>query len=253
MQVNLLGSLEVVEDGVPLTIPGEKLRAILAALALTPGTPVSRDDLIDELWSGRPPRNAENSLQGHIARLRRILAERTGKQSLRGVIQTSYSGYVLAVPGHDVDALRFHDLVVHAETAHGQHPRRTVTVLTEALRLWRGPALLDAGHGAICRAACARLAETRLTAREQLFDAKLKLDMHRSIITELEQLHVQYPLRERFCEQLMTALYRSGRQADALDAYHRTRQRLAQDLGLEPGQGLRAKFHEILRQDPALL
>jgi DNA-binding SARP family transcriptional activator len=77
--------------------------------------------------------------------------------------------------------------------------------------------------------------------------------MHRFVITELEQLHAQYPLRERFCEQLMTALYRSGRQADALDAYHRTRQRLSQDLGLEPGRALRDKFHEILRQDPALL
>ncbi|KRV46512.1 hypothetical protein AQ490_11510 [Wenjunlia vitaminophila] len=253
MQVNILGSLEVVDEGISLSIPGEKLRAILAVLALTPGSPVSRDDLIDELWAEEPPRNAENSLQGHIARLRRILAERTGRESLRSIIQTSYSGYTLAIPTHDVDALRFYDLVLHAETVHEEHPRRTVVLLTEALRLWRGPALLDAGHGMICRMAYARLAETRLTAREQLFDAKLKLDMHRSVITELEQLHAQYPLRERFCEQLMTALYRSGRQADALDAYHRTRQRLAQDLGLEPGQALRAKFHEILRQDPALL
>jgi DNA-binding SARP family transcriptional activator len=153
MQINLLGSLEVVDEGISLSIPGEKLRAILAVLALTPGSPVSRDDLIDELWAEDPPRNAENSLQGHVARLRRILADRTGRDSLRSVVQTSYTGYTLALPPNDVDAMRFNDLVLRAETVQEAQPRRAVDLLTEALGYWRGPALLDTGQGMICRMA----------------------------------------------------------------------------------------------------
>ncbi|MFC9244732.1 BTAD domain-containing putative transcriptional regulator [Streptomyces sp. NPDC057136] len=253
MKIYLLGSQELADEHVSLQIPGEKLRAIVATLALSPNRPVSRNDLIDELWGENPPRNAENSLHGHIARLRRILAARTGRDDLRDLIGTSNFSYMLSLPESDIDASLFCDLVRRAAALRASDPAEAVTLLTEGLGLWRGPALLDAGHGMLCRMAYTRLTETRLTAYEQLFDARFALGLHRSIVTELEQLHAQYPLRERFCEQLITALYSSGRQAEALDAYHRTRQRLSHGLGLEPGHALQARFHEILRQDPVRL
>ncbi|MEW2164639.1 AfsR/SARP family transcriptional regulator [Streptomyces sp. NPDC007084] len=250
MEIRLLGSLEMADEHISLKIPGEKLRAIVAALALTPNRPVSRNDLIDELWGENPPRHAENSLHGHMARLRRIIADRTGMGCQRGLIGTSNFGYVLALPDRQVDALHFCDLVRRAALLQETDPGGAVRLLTEGLALWRGPALLDAGHGMLCRMASTRFTETRLTAYEQLFDAQFALGRHRSVVTELEQLHAQYPLRERFCEQLITALYSTGRQAEALDAYHRTRQRLSEGLGLEPGHALRARFQEILRQEP---
>ncbi|WP_416971094.1 AfsR/SARP family transcriptional regulator [Streptomyces sp. 4F14] len=250
MEIHLLGSLEMTDEHVSLDIPGEKLRAIVATLALTPNRPVSRNDLIDELWGENPPRRAENSLHGHIARLRRIIAARTGTGGLRDLIVTSNFGYALSLPDRHVDALFFCDLVRRAALLQDSAPEDAVRLLTEGLALWRGPALLDTGHGMLCRMAATRFTETRLTAYEQLFDAQFALGMHRWAVTELEQLHAQYPLRERFCEQLITALYRSGRQAEALDAYHRTRQRLSQGLGLEPGHALRARFQQILRQEP---
>ncbi|MBD0747731.1 AfsR/SARP family transcriptional regulator [Streptomyces sp. CBMA152] len=253
MKVRLLGSLEITDGHLTFRIPGEKLRAIVAALALSPGRPVSRHDLIDELWGEDLPRNAENSLQGHVARLRRIIESRTGRDGPRGLIQTSSFGYALSLPERDVDASQFTALVRQATTARRASPERAVRLLTEALALWRGPALLDTGQGMISRLAYTRLTEVRLMAYEHLFDAELDLGLHREVITELQQLHAQYPLRERFCEQLITALYRSGRQAEALDAYHRTRQRLSHSLGLEPGDALRARFQDILRREPATL
>ncbi|MGP9017240.1 AfsR/SARP family transcriptional regulator [Streptomyces sp. BR1] len=244
--------MEITDGHLTFRIPGEKLRAIVAALALSPGRPVSRHDLIDELWGEDLPRNAENSLQGHVARLRRIIESRTGRDGPRGLIQTSSFGYALSLPERDVDASQFTALVRQATAAH-RAPERVVRLLTEALALWRGPALLDTGQGMISRLAYTRLTEVRLMAYEHLFDAELDLGLHREVITELQQLHAQYPLRERFCEQLITALYRSGRQAEALDAYHRTRQRLSHSLGLEPGDALRARFQDILRREPATL
>ncbi|MFG3146034.1 BTAD domain-containing putative transcriptional regulator [Streptomyces sp. NPDC048243] len=250
MEIHLLGSLEMADEHISVKIPGEKLRAIVATLALTPNRPVSRNDLIDELWGENPPRDADNSLHGHMARLRRIIAARTGMGSQRDLIGTSNFGYVLSIPDRRVDALHFCDLVRRAALLQDSDPGGAVRLLTEGLGLWRGPALLDAGHGMLCRMASTRFTETRLTAYEQLFEAQFTLGMHRDVVTELEQLHAQYPLRERFCEQLITALYSTGRQAEALDAYHRTRQRLSQGLGLEPGHALRARFQEILRQEP---
>ncbi|MCD0484733.1 AfsR/SARP family transcriptional regulator [Streptacidiphilus sp. ASG 303] len=253
MQISLLGPLEVSEDGRPVRVPGEKLRSIVAVLSLNAGRPVPRSELIDELWDEEPPRSAENSLHGHIARLRRLLAVGAGKGRLRDTVQTSAAGYALALPQEAVDAFRFERLVAEAETVQGTQPARAVELLTGALGLWRGPALLDTGQGLSCRMAYTRLEGVRLTAYEHLFDARLRLGQHRAVVAELEQLHARYPLREHFCEQLITALYRSGRQAEALDTYHRTRRRLADSLGLEPCRSLRTRFQEVLRQDPSLM
>ncbi|MFH8560001.1 BTAD domain-containing putative transcriptional regulator [Streptomyces sp. NPDC017988] len=253
MQVRLLGPLQVIEEDIPIDIPGEKLRAITAVLALTPGTPVLAVDLLDELWGDRLPKTAENSLQSHIARLRRILASQTGKPNIRDLIRTSHSGYLLDVDVDDVDALRFTRVVDAAGQYLRDDPERVIKMLDEAFSAWRGPALLDAGNGMTCRIAYARLEETKLIGRELFIEAHLKLGRHQQVIPELEQLLTQHPLRERFCEQLMTALYRAGRQADAISTYRRVRYNLSVELGIDAGPGMRRKLDEVLQQEDTLL
>lgn len=253
MNINILGPLAVRDDGTHVRIPGEKLRAIVAVLALSPGHPVSRNSLIDELWGEEPPSNAENSLHGHIARLRRVLATRSGKLDLREIIETSPTGYALTASRVEVDAARFEALVQRAELCGDDELEEAASLLTEATALWRGPALVDTGQGALCRMAYTRLQQTRITACEKLFDVRLKMNQHRSLISDLEQMHSMHPFHERFCAQLITALCRSGRQADALDAYSRMCERLSHNLGLDPGRELKSKFYGILRQDSALI
>ncbi|GGQ49065.1 BTAD domain-containing putative transcriptional regulator [Streptomyces mutabilis] len=253
MQIEILGPLRVSSQGVLIDIPGEKLRAIVATLALSPGVTVSTSDLLDELWGERPPRSAVNSLQGHIARLRRALVTQSGEEEMRHVIKTSGSGYMLALSPRDVDASRFVADVKLAGRKSATEPMEAIALLTRALGAWRGPALLDTGHGMICRTAAAHLEETRLMARELMIDARLALGAHHETIPELEQLMSRHPLRERLCEQLMLALYRSGRQAEAISTFHRVRHRLSTELGLEPGPGLRNTLAEILRQEESLL
>lgn len=248
VRVNILGPLEVTDEGVPVTIHGGKLRALLAVLSLAPNRPVTIADLIDELWGTDPPSNAENSLQGHISRLRRSIVRCTGKESMWETIETSPAGYRLVLLPQLVDASYFIELVSRADRVYLNDPWAAMALLTEALELWRGPALVDTGQGALCRMAYVRLTEIKLTAHERHFDVMLRLGLFDRVIAELEQLHARYPLRERLCEQLMTALYRSGRQADAVTVYHRTRQRLATGLGLEPGHALQARFQQVLRQ-----
>ncbi|WP_458246862.1 AfsR/SARP family transcriptional regulator [Streptomyces sp. MAI_2237] len=253
MQVKLLGPLQLIEEGVSIEIPGEKLRAITAALALTPGTPVLAADLLDELWGDRLPKTAENSLQSHIARLRRILARQTGRPSTRDLIRTTHSGYVLDVDPEDVDALWFTHTVEMASQYVGKDPERAIELLSAAFAAWRGPALLDAGNGMTCRIAYARLEETKLIGRELFIAAQLKRGRHQQVIPELEQLLTQHPLRERFGEQLMTALYRSGRQADAISVYRRVQHNLSAELGIDPGPGMQRKLKEVLQQEENLL
>ncbi|MEU2506617.1 AfsR/SARP family transcriptional regulator [Streptomyces sp. NPDC007863] len=253
MEIGVLGPLAVLDGGVPIDIPGEKVRAIMATLALSPGVTVSSFDLLGELWGERPPRSAANSLQGHVARLRRALVQHSGKETMRGLIRTSGTGYMLALSPACVDASRFVADVELAGRLRGSDPGKVVTVLAEALATWRGPALLDTGHGMICRTAAARLEETRLMARELVIDARLALGAHHEAVPELEELLSRHPLRERLCEQLMTALYRCGRQADAISTFHRLRHRLTAELGLEPSPALQGTLAAILRQEAALL
>ncbi len=179
--------------------------------------------------------------------------QHSGKEELRNVIRTSGSGYMLMLPPENIDALRFIVDVELASRMKARDPEKAIVLLTDALGSWRGPALLDTGHGIICRTAAARLEETRLMARELLIEAKLALGGHYEVVSELEQLLSRHPLRERLCEQLMIALYRCGRQAEAIGTFHRVRQRLSAELGLEPGPGLQKTMAEILRHGPSLL
>jgi SARP family transcriptional regulator, regulator of embCAB operon len=246
MEIEILGSL-VVTAGDRHPVGGTKVRTTLAMLALNLGRVVSCEELVDELWGERPPRTAGNALQAHITRLRRLF-DSLGHRALVTVDR----GYLLDLPHHAIDANRFQDLAASGARAVAHQPQLAVEILERALRLWRGPALFDAGQGARCRAAAIWLDESHVIAREDLMSARLALGDERAVASELEHLVAQYPLRERLYDLLMLALYRAGRQADALDAFHRLRRRLGDDLGLQPDVRLQRRYRAILSHDPAL-
>jgi SARP family transcriptional regulator, regulator of embCAB operon len=247
VEISLLGPLEASFGDVRLNVPGEKLRTLLAIFGLSPSTAVSQDQLIGELWPQAPPKDTVNSLQVHVLRLRQLLASYAGARAARELLVTTSTGYRLCVPSDTIDAIRFTQLATAAQQP-GLEPAQRQRLLTQALDMWRGPALLDVGDSMTCRIAALRLEEARLIAQEELFDAELGLRRHAAAVPLLEQFSARYPLRERFSEQLMIALYRSGRQDDAIDVYHRTRQRLLSERGLEPNESIRSRFQEILRQ-----
>jgi DNA-binding SARP family transcriptional activator len=167
-------------------------------------------------------------------------------------MRTVSGGYLLDVPKACVDGYRFLDLAERGATEVRRRPGAAIDLLEEALRLWRGPALLDVCDGPRCRLEAAHLNERRLSAREDLITAKLANGDERGVVPELNLLTAQYPERERFSEQLMIALYRNGRQTEALDVFHHTRRRLATEMGLEPGRGMRQLYEAILIQDTVL-
>jgi YVTN family beta-propeller protein len=233
LRFRLLGPLEADRDGVPVDLGARKQRAVLALLLLEANRVVSTERLIDELWGDDPPETARSALQVYVAGLRKALGE--DGASLR----TRSPGYVLDVPPGRTDLDEFARL--RAES----RPR-------EALALWRGPALADLDGEPFAAAAAGRLEEQRLAVLAERIDADLALGRHGELVPELEALVAEHPYRERFRAQLMLALYRSGRQADALAAYRAARETLVEGLGIEPGEELRALERSVLEQDPAL-
>jgi YVTN family beta-propeller protein len=245
IDVRILGSLGVTIDGRPVSVGGGKQRLVFAALLLRRGEPVSVDQLIDLVWDERPPANAVKSIQVYVSQLRKELGPDR--------IATEGGGYLLRVQRGALDSERFEDAAARgdAELAAGD-AGRALTTLREGLALWRGEPLAEFRYEAFAQAEVARLEELRQTAIEQRIDAELMLGRHRQLVAELEQLVRDHPLRERLLGQLMVALYRSGRQADALDRYRAGRTRLDQELGLEPSPELRSLERAILEHDPAL-
>jgi YVTN family beta-propeller protein len=241
VEFRILGPIEVASNGETLAIGQGKQRAVLALLLLGAGEVVSSDTLIDELWDGRAPATAQKSLQVYVSRLRKVLGD--------GIIVTEARGYKLDVAPEAVDLHRFERLVSEARE---QLPPVAATTLRDALSLWRGGALADVADQPFAQRPIARLEELRLTAIEDRIEADLALGRHGQLAAELEGLVQQHPYRERLRAQLMLALYRMGRQADALAAYRDARATLADELGLEPGPELRALEQRILSQDPAL-
>jgi DNA-binding SARP family transcriptional activator len=230
MRLRILGPLEVLDtQGRRLEVSGTKRRALLATLVVQAGRTVSIPRLVAELWGPAPPANAVNALQAHIVRLRRALPE--------DHLVTHPTGYTLRA---DTDADDFTSLVAAARRSPDPAPR-----LREALSLWRGPALEGCGAGDICAAEASALDESRTAAMEMLYDARLRTGHHAEVIAELTESTVAFPLRERFYDQLMEALCRAGRQADALTVYERARTRLITELGVEPGPALRARARAI--------
>ncbi|RKS09671.1 DNA-binding SARP family transcriptional activator [Nocardiopsis sp. Huas11] len=252
MQITILGNVTIVAAGQSHPVRAAKVRTMLAVLALNPGTVISHDELCDELWADDSLGNARNALQAHATRLRRILEPLAPPGESAPVLRSVQNGYVLDLPSATVDGNRFLTLAGQGAAALHQHPGAAADLLQRGLDLWRGPALLDAGDGMRCRAAAALFDERRLTCWEDLVTARLALGDERQVIPELRRLVGQHPLHERFCDQLMLALYRSGRQGEALELFHRVRLRLTSELGLEPGRELQRRYAEILNHDPGL-
>ncbi|WJV44995.1 AfsR/SARP family transcriptional regulator [Streptomyces flavofungini] len=257
MHIHVLGPVSVATDGKLHGIQANKVRAMLATLALDAGRAVAHGDLADELWAGQPLGNTRNALQAHATRLRKVLDGHrldAHRPCRRGgtVLRAVRGGYLLDVPPGSVDGDRFLDLATRGAAALPVAPERAIELLQAALELWRGPALLDAGDGLRCRGAAALFDERRLTVREDLIRARLAVGDAARAVAELRRLVAQHPLRERFCELLMLGLYRTGRQAEALELFHVTRRRLDEELGVRPGIVLQRRHTEILSQDPAL-
>src|SRR3954447_22353534 len=245
MNFRILGPLEVLEDDRRVTLGGAKQRALLALLVLHANETMSVDRLIEELWGEHPPATAAKAVQAHVSRLRRALG--------RQVVTTRDHGYELIADPDDVDFRRFERLLAEGRGALGAgRPEPAAAALEEGLALWRGPPLADLAYEPFARAATTRLTELRVDALEELIDAKLELGRHAETVEALEQLIADHPYRERPRSQLMLALYRSERQADALQAYQDARRTLVDELGIEPGERLRELEQAILAQDPSL-
>src|SRR5262245_29499218 len=240
MEFRILGPLEVVDQGEAVKLGGSKQRSLLAFLLLHPNQAVSRDRLIDELWGEKPPETAPTAIQVYVSQLRKALG--------RDVIVTQTPGYLVRVGDGELDLERFERSVAEAQSAP---PEEASVLLTEALGLWRGTPLAELDVP-LARAAGARLDEQRLAALEQRIDADLALGRHAQLVHELEGLVREHPLREHLRGQLMLALYRSGRQANALDVYRTGRRLLDEELGLEPDDELQRLEKAILNHDPSL-
>jgi predicted ATPase/DNA-binding SARP family transcriptional activator len=247
VEFRVLGPLEVVATGQPLDLGTPRQRTLLGLLLVHAGEVVSYDRVVEDLWDGDPPATARHTLQGYVHRLRRTL----GADAWR--LTTRPPGYQLKVSTGELDAQRFQDLATAGRRALVRDdPQAAADELAAGLGLWRGPLLADLDEVAALEPERARLEALRLTALEDRIEADLALGGHGGLVAELETLLADHPYRERLWGQLMLALYRSGRQADALQAFHRARQVLDEDLGLEPSRWLRRRQEQILLQDPAL-
>lgn len=240
----ILGPVEVWHNGthVPVTAPMQ--RAVLTTLLVRPGEVVSVDSIVDQLWGPEPPQTAQVTIRNYVQRLRRTLPEQ--------VLDTAPPGYRLAIRPDNVDANRFASLVEQARTAASPNPVQAAQLFEEALRLWRGTPLVDLGDVPMRLVHSPRLEELYLGALEESFEVRLRLGWHARLLPELTALTDAYPLRERLCRQLMISLYRCRRSAEALSRYQTIRERLVEELGVEPGPELRRLHESILREDLTL-
>jgi DNA-binding SARP family transcriptional activator len=241
LEFRILGPLEVADDGELMQLSGQKQRALLALLLLDVNRVVSTDRIVDALWGEEPPRTAATSLQNFVSQLRKLLGS--------DVLVTKPPGYQLRIAPEQLDLERFTRLV---EEARAEPPAERAAKLRRALALWRGPPLADLGFEAFAQQEIGRLEELRLAALEDRVEAELEAGRHSDLVGELEAFADEHPLRERLRSHLMLALYRSGRQAEALQIYHDTRRVLVDELGIEPSPSLQQLHGAILRQDPGL-
>ncbi|HYH34055.1 MAG TPA: BTAD domain-containing putative transcriptional regulator [Nocardioides sp.] len=253
MQFDILGPLQVLDAGRPLNLGRPKQRAVLAILLLDAGRVVSLDRLVDELWGRQAPPQALASVQAYVSHLRRLLEPQRTPGAPATVLVNQAPGYRILVPDEHLDAARFqalaqrgHDLLEAGAAA------AAAETLGEALRLWRGPVLADFADAPFVQAERTRLEDVRLTALEDRLGADLSIGRHARIVAELERLTSEHPFRERLQGLRMAALYRCGRQAEALQTYQHFRSQLREELGLDPGPALRELERDILRQAPEL-
>ena len=248
MLFRLLGPLEVTDEDRPVRFGEGRQRSVLVLLLLHRNEPIASERLIDALWGEAPPPTAAKVVQNYVGGLRRALGDRECRR-----LQTQGRAYALRVEDDEVDVDRFERLVREgSEALAHERPADAATHLSEAHALWRGPPLADVAYEAFAQGEIARLEERRAVALERRIDADLALGRHADVASELEALVARHPLRERLRGQRMLALYRCGRQADALEAFHEARRRLVEEVGVEPGPALRRLHEAILRQDPSL-
>ena len=245
MEFRILGPLEALEEGERVALGGSRQRALLAVFLLHANETLSTERLIDELWGERPPSTAGKTVQVRISRLRKALTAGSDDSGGNGLLITRDYGYELRLDPDRLDSHRFERLAVEGrgELAAGR-PEAAVSALERALSLWRGEPLGDLAYEPFAQLEIGRLRDMRVAVREQLIDAKLALGGHSDVVGELEALIGENPLRERLRGQLMLALYRCERQADALQAYQDARRRLVEELGIEPGAPLRVGLAE---------
>ena len=253
MDVRILGPLEVVADGRAVALGGSKQRSVLALLILHANQVVARDRLVEELWGPSPPKTVDKALQGCISRLRRALEPEIASADQARVLVTRPPGYALELAADALDLHRFERARADAQAAaaRGNYAEASDSLRT-GLALWRGPPLGDLAYEPFAQTEIARLEGLRLAALEERLEADLALGRHAAVIAELESLVSAFPLHERFCAQLMLALYRSGRQADALQSYRDARRRLVDELGIDPSPELVRLEQAVLRQDSSL-
>jgi predicted ATPase/DNA-binding SARP family transcriptional activator len=249
-RIGILGTLEVEVGGERVDLSAMQLRRMLAILALSAGRPVSGDTLVEWLWPSegfdeKRPKDPPATVRIYASRLRRLIPDRLGRSD-------EGAGYRLEIDRNDLDANLFEDALAAATPLVESEPQRAATMLTEALTLWRGAAIAEFRDESWAVGTAVRLEELRLVALERLADARLALGDEAALCGELEHLVEQHPLRERLWSQLMLALYRSGRQADALRAFQRLRNHLAEELGIAPSPELVEREAAVLRQDPSL-
>ncbi|HEY2674830.1 MAG TPA: BTAD domain-containing putative transcriptional regulator [Rugosimonospora sp.] len=245
----LLGRLTAVHDGRPVELGRRRERCLLGVLLLEANTAITIDRLVDLLWDGQAPSTARSSLHTHVSRLRAQLdPDGTGRSGVRLVSRNG--GYAVEVEPQDVDAHRFAAMV---ERARGARPADRTDLLRQALALWHGPVLADVASDRLRERIAAGLTELRMSATELMIEAELAGDQSRDVIGELSALHAEHPYRERLAGQLMLALYRADRHADALIVYQQLSDRLADDLGVDPGPELCDLHAAILRREPALI
>jgi DNA-binding SARP family transcriptional activator len=246
LEFRILGPLEVVGERGPIRLGGAKQRATLAILLLSANRVVSVDRLADDLYAGAAPVTALKQVQRQVSELRKALR-------LASAIETRSPGYAIRLAPAQLDLTIFERVAADgAEALAAGEAQRAAELLRRALGLWRGPPLADLSYESFAQAAIERLEEIRLAALEHRIEAELKIGRESELVGELEQLVAEHPLRERFRAQLMLALYRSGRQAEALEAYRRAREALVEGFGIEPTTVLQQLERQILVQDPAL-
>jgi DNA-binding SARP family transcriptional activator len=253
VQFRVLGPLEVVDGERMVSLPQGKERALLAILLVNANAVVSRDRLIDALWGAQPPETAPTALHGLVSQLRRHLGAEADDQSREGLVVTQPPGYLIRIEQGQLDLDEFERLVDKGRNALIDGSAAEAALLFgRALELWRGPALEGVDYENFAQPEVARLQEERLMTIEDRNEAELALGRHAQLVGELTELVAQHPLRERLRGQLMLALYRCGRQADALGAYQDGRRILQRQLGIAPGPELRQLERAILHQDPEL-
>ncbi|MEU6895068.1 AfsR/SARP family transcriptional regulator [Streptomyces sp. NPDC046557] len=256
MKIQVLGPLNAEVNGGSIVPTAGKPRQILALLALHPGKVAPIPTLMEEIWGTEPPRSALTTLQTYILQLRQRLGTAMGPGapgSAKDVLTTRHGGYLLQIPPESVDVHAYETLVAGGQSAfEAGDDERAADLLRKALALWEGPALVDVRVGPVLEIEVLRLAESRLVTTERRIDVDLRLGRHTELLAELAELMARHPQHEGLHSQAMVALYRSGRQATALDVYRRLRTRLIDDLGMEPSHQLQRLHQAMLRVDPAL-